>query len=347
MKISFFQYISQKNRLILYNLLADLLGDGIPLYTALQLVESEDGERVYGKQFIRQLRFILSKMKDSSSVTEVLSEVVPPQDLTVINAAEKSGQLLNGLRMLVSMIEKNNELMVLLRKALVTPIILLLVVLFVIMGYSVKVFPTFIGVMPVNKWPEVTKNLYGFGDYLYKGGMITVVVGAAAAVFLIRLSMPLFKGPLRNLLLDKVPPYNYYRVLQLGLFLRMLSTLMMNGIPMVDALSLMKQRASPWMGSHIDKFIHNMKSGRSYKESLDTGFLTPEMLLTVSVYSGMDSFSETVKKMAEKCDVEIVKDIEKLSGLLKNLSLISLAGSVIWIFTAIFSLVDKLGSGFS
>ncbi|MGL5249516.1 MAG: type II secretion system F family protein, partial [Enterovibrio sp.] len=115
MKISFFQYISQKNRLILYNLLADLLGDGIPLYTALQLVESEDGERVYGKQFIRQLRFILSKMKDSSSVTEVLSEVVPPQDLTVINAAEKSGQLLNGLRMLVSMIEKNNELMVLLR----------------------------------------------------------------------------------------------------------------------------------------------------------------------------------------------------------------------------------------
>lgn len=50
--------------------------------------------------------------------------------------------------------------------------------------------------------------------------------------------------------------------------------------------------------------------------------------------------------MSDISEIKIIGDIEKLSGILKNISLIMLAGSVIWIFGAIFSLVDKLGSGF-
>ena len=346
MKISFFQYISLNHRLILYTLLADLLDDGIPLYTAIISMQNEEGEKVYGKRFIKRLGTIVDKMKSSSSVSDVLTGIVPPQDLTVINAAEKSGQLSKGMRMLISMIEKNNEIIVLLRKSLITPIVLIIVVLLVIMGYSIQVFPTFLGVLPIDSWPNVTKNLYGFGTYLSEGGIITILVFSTVFVFIIRMSMPLLKGNFRNRYLDRIPPYNYYKLLQLGLFLRMLSSLMLNGVPMMDSLNLMKERASPWLGYHLQKFMDNMKLGKSYKEALDTGLLTDEMLLTVNIYSGLDSFSETVKKMAYKCDVKILLDIETLSGLLKNVSLIVLASSVIWIFGAIFSLVDKLGSGF-
>lgn len=346
MKISFFQYLNQKNRLILYTLAADLIDDGVPLYNALKLMQNEDGEKVYGKYFIKKLGIIIERMKDSSSVSDVFTGVVPPQDLTVINSAEKSGQLSQGLRMLIFMIQKNNEIISLLQKSLITPIILIFVVLLVIMGYSLQVFPTFISVLPIKEWPEVTKTLYNFGTYLSEGGLFAIVIFSFISITIIRLSMPLLKGNIRTFILDKIPPYNYYRLLQLGLFLRMLSSLMLNGIPMVDAINLMKERASPWMKFHLTKFTNNMKTGRSYKESLDTGFLTNEMLLTVNVYSGLDSFSDTVKKMAEKCDEKIIIDIERLSVVLKNMSLILLASSVIWIFSGIFSLVDKLGSGF-
>lgn len=345
MKIEFFQYINQTNRIELYILLADLLDDGVPLYNALMLVQGEDGEKVYSNSFIKQLRVIATKMKSSSSVSNVLTGVVPPQDLTVINAAEKAGQLSQGMRMLVAMLKKNDELISMMRSALITPALLIVIVFLVIMGYSLQVFPTFLGVLPLSQWPNVTQNLYGFGNYLAKGGLPTILIGAALIIFLVRLSMPLIKGEFRNKFLDRVPPYNYYRILQLGLFLRMLSTLMNNSIPMVDALNLMKQRASPWMTYHLNAFISNMKAGRSYKESFDTGFLTPQMLLTVNLYASLDSFAETVKKMAENCDKKIESDILKLSGIMKNLSLISLAGAVIWIFAAIFSLIDVLGKG--
>lgn len=347
MKISFFQYISQKNRLILYSIVADLLDDGVPLYNSLVLIQNKEGEKVYGKTFIKQLGVIIENMKNSSSVAHVLTGVVPPEDLTVINAAEKSGQLSQGLRMLMFMIHKNNEIMSLLQSSLITPVILIIVVLFVIMGYALEVFPTFLSVLPIQEWPVVTTTLYNFGNYLAKGGIVLIIGFAVAFIFIVRFSMPMLTGALRTRLLDKIPPYNYYRLLQLGLFLRMLSSLMLNGIPIVDALTLMKQRATPWLASHLQKFTDNMKLGLNYKDSLNTGFLTDEMLLTVSIYSGLDSFSETVKKMAEKCDVKIIQDIQLLSGVLKNMSLIILASSVIWIFSAIFSLVDRLGAGVS
>ncbi len=128
MKITFFQYISTNHRKKLYNLLADLLDDGVPLFDALNLIAS-DGEKVYGLRFIKNLNTIISKMKSSSSVTDVLNGLVPPQDITVINAAERSGQLSQGLRMLIAMVEKNAEIVTTLRNALIMPIMLFIVVL--------------------------------------------------------------------------------------------------------------------------------------------------------------------------------------------------------------------------
>lgn len=343
MKITFFKYISINHRKKLYKLLADLLDDGVPLFEALNLIGS-DGEKVYGKSFIKHLTKIIDKMKSSSSVTDVLAGTVPPQYLTVINAAERSGQLSQGLRMLVAMVEKQSEIVAMVRGSMMMPIVMFIVVLLVIMGYSIQVFPTFIAVLPVDKWPGVSQGLYGFGNYLAGGGILTILGGAVGIFFLIRLSMPLMKGELRTRFIDPLPPYSYFRIIQLGMFLRMLSTLLLNGIPMLEALNLMKERASPFLNYHLGIFTGNMKAGRNYKDSFDSGFLTHEMLLTVKIYAGMDSFSETVRKMAEGCDLQIHQDIQKLSGVLKNVSLVTLALAVVWIFGAIFSLVDKLGS---
>ncbi|WP_408607717.1 type II secretion system F family protein [Enterovibrio coralii] len=115
---------------------------------------------------------------------------------------------------------------------------------------------------------------------------------------------------------------------------------------MSEAIKLINNRTSRWMSSHLDLINDNMKKGKSYRDSFETGFVTNDMLLTINIYSGLDSFSDTVKKMADKIDSKIMDDISKLSAILKNISLIVLASSVIWIFGAIFSLVDKLGSGF-
>ncbi len=74
--------------------------------------------------------------------------------------------------------------------------------------------------------------------------------------------------------------------------------------------------------------------------------MSNDILLTIKVYSGLDAFSDVVTKMADKSEEGLILKINRLSTILKNASLIVLACVVLWIFAAIFNLVDKLGSSF-
>ncbi len=344
MSFSSLKYISQKNRLVLYNLLLDLLNDGVLLYEAMLMINSDEGRRVYGSRFIDKLSQLIDKMKTSSSITEVLTDFVPHEELLILNASERSGQLINGLSIIISLIEKNQKIKNLLFRALITPVILFVVILLLITGYSQHVFPTFESVMPVIQWPNITQNLYGFGNYLAGGGLIQLFIFIVGMTFLMSASMSRLSGSFRVNVLDKFPPYTYYRMFQLGFFLRMLAALMLSGIPLADAVNLLKKHSTPWMNKHLCQISDNMKAGKNYKESLDTGLLTDELLLTIKVYSGLDSFTETVGKMAGKLELRIVADIKKLSKHLKSAALIGLSLAIAWVFVAIFSLVDKLGS---
>lgn len=344
MSYSFIQYFSPKNRLVLYKILSDLIDEGVPIYDALVLINSKEGHKVYGSGFISKLDEIIQKMKSSASVAEVLTGLVPPQDLLIINAAEKTGQLSKGLRMIIRILEINKEIKSLVIQSLLPPTILFLVVLFVIMGYTQEVFPTFLNVLPIGEWPYVTRLLYDFGSYLVAGGLIHIILFVFLIIGLISVSMPILSGAFRTNVLDKLPPYNYYKDIQLGLFLRMLSSLLVTGVPMMEAIDLMKYKSTPWLSSHLHVFTQNMKLGKSYKDALDTGFMTNDILLTIKVYSGLDAFSDVVTKMADKSEEGVIQKINRLSTILKNVSLIVLACVVLWIFAAIFNLVDKLGS---
>ncbi|KJG56632.1 conjugal transfer protein [Photobacterium kishitanii] len=340
------RFISTKNRHKLYVLLSDLIDDGIPLYDALEMMYS-DGKNVYDKKFINDLSIIVEKIKNVSSVTTALNGLIPESELIVLNASEKAGQLSQGFRLLALTIEKNIEIKKLLLGSLVTPLLLFNVILIIISGYSLQVFPTFLNVLPYEKWPSVTQLLYSFGYYLYNGGYITILVVSTFICFILYKSLSFITGSIRDNVLDKLPPFNYYKGFQVVIFLRLLSTLMINGIPISDAIKLLEERSSRWLKYHLKQFSENMNKGISYKDALNTGLLSNEMLLTVSLYSSLSSFNMTVCKMADNSEFKIIETIKKLTSVLKNISLVMLAGAVIWIFSAIFSLVDKLGSSFS
>ncbi|MGL4381128.1 MAG: type II secretion system F family protein [Vibrio sp.] len=344
MNIKFTRYIKQAERLKLYNLLIDMIEDNIPFYTAMNVVINE-GKGVYSSSFIKKITLIASTMKESNSLADAFNGHIPNDELVLIRTAEVSGQLSEGLKTLINLVESNEKIKSILVKALVTPVILFLVVLFVIAGYSVNVFPTFLNVLPITKWPEVTSNLYHFGSYLYNGGIVVIVLFTIALTFVIKTLQPRLFGIVRRVL-DKTPLFYYYNRIQTAIFLNTLSALMLNNIPLTDALIIYAKNSSPWMRKHLEKMMHKMKSDSNYKNAFDVGLLSPSSLLVISIYSSLDTFSQTMKKLADKEQLLVINDVEKLASILKQCSTITLACSVIWIFTAIYSLVDKLGSGF-
>jgi len=331
----------KKQRIYIYQFCADMVKAGLPLFDSLQKLQQE-GRPLLGKGFSNKLAGILMKMKQETSVSSVFSGVVPNSELSVITAAEKSGSLADGFLTLVAVIHYNDELRKKIIGAMVFPLIMISLSLVVIAGYSQKVFPAFASVVPVETWPAVTRNLYSFGTALYQGLWLKILIGFVVTVFAVKIIMANFSGPVRNKVVDKILPFSTYRQLTSSIFLNNLSLMLSNNIPLTDALAIISLNANRWLRWHLDVMIDNMAKGIHYSKALASGLLGVEELLNISLYAELPSFNDVLRSVSERSRERIQEYIKKLSGLLKNLATIVLGGCVIWVFIALFALMDTL-----
>lgn len=95
---------------------------------------------------------------------------------------------------------------------------MLVLSLVVIAGYAYKVFPAFESVVPVEKWPGVTRALYIFGMALCKGLWIYILIGFIALVTVIKIAMGKMTGNIRNQFLDRIMPFSTYKQLTASIF---------------------------------------------------------------------------------------------------------------------------------
>lgn len=332
---------AKKQRLYIYQFCADMVKAGLPLFDSLQKLQQE-GRPLLGKSFSDKLADVLMKMKQETSVSAVFSGMVPNTELSVITAAEKSGSLADGFTTLVSVIRYNDEIRKKIIGAITFPLIMMSLSLVVIAGYAMKVFPAFASVVPVEKWPGVTQNLFYFGTALYNGLWLKMLIGFVLLVVLIKIAMANLSGSIRNRIFDRIVPFSTYRQLASSIFLNNLSLMLSNSIPLTDSLSIIRLNANRWMRWHLDVMIDNMARGMHYSKALSSGLMGTEELLNISLYAELPSFNEVLLAVSDRARERIQEYIKKLSGLLKNLATVVLGGCVIWVFIALFSLMDTL-----
>lgn len=335
---------SKKQRLYLYKFCADMISTELPLYDSLLKLQTE-GKTLLGRAFAKNVGVLTNNMKSGltgASIAVMFEGLVPQSELSVINAAEQSGSLADGFMTLVNVINYNSELKSKLIGAILFPVIMLTLSLLVIAGYSVKVFPAFESVVPVNKWPGVTQALFGFGKALVAGLWIYILAGVIATVFLLRFVIANFSGPIRNKFLDKILPFSTYKQITASIFLNNLSLMLKNGIPLNDGLAIILLNSNRWLKSHINGMREKMAVGLGYGDALNTGLFGPETLLNISLYAGLPSFNEVLASVSKKSREQVQEYIKTLSSLLKSLSTMVLGGCVIWVFAALFALSDSL-----
>ncbi|MGL5698321.1 MAG: type II secretion system F family protein, partial [Kluyvera sp.] len=309
----------KKQRIYLYQFCADMINAELPLYDALQKLRAE-GVKLLGKGFVKRLDELTSKMAKTTSIAMVFEGLVPESELSVINAAERSGSLADGFITLVNVINYNDELRKKIVGAITFPLIMLVLSLVVIAGYAYKVFPAFESVVPVEKWPGVTSSLYIFGTALYKGLWIYLLSGAVVFAVVIKMAMSKMTGNIRNQFLDRVVPFSTYKQLTASIFLNNLALMLKNGIPLNDALSIISLNSSRWLRWHLAGMQRKMAVGVSYGEALNSGLLNTETLLNISLYAALPSFNEVLLAVSNKSRENIRVYINKLSGVLKAFS---------------------------
>lgn len=279
----------------------------------------------------------IQELERGARFADALAPWVPPSELMLIEAGERGGSLSTGLAEAVVLSTASARNRAAIIGGVAFPAALVGMLLGMLSMFQVKMAPVFRGLMPVEKWPESAQTLNAISGFIYNN--IFAVVGVIVAVsFVIFKTMGTWTRPPRHIF-DKLPPWNIYRSYQASSFLIALSSLMRASVPAYDALRSMYKNASPWMRVHLDKMMRMMNMGAgNMGRALNTGLLDDETAGDVEDFSKLGTFSEAIYLLGSRSLEAGIKQIQVRMGVIKNLLLILVAGSIIWIYFASFGL---------
>lgn len=334
----FNSFLAQKSfsiaeRLKFYRKLYAFINEGIPTYDAIEtLLHRYEVNKDYKKQIMAQ---ILKDMDSGESFPTAMSKWIPSQDAALIYAGDASAKLNEALLEVISLSEKSKELKGFI-KSTVYPSIAYLVVLFlVIIFFSVHMAPQFRDTLPEEYWSVITVSYFSFSDFIGNNfAFILLFIGGLIAFFLTTVSR--YHGPGRKIL-DVMPGYKTYRVINSGYFLITLSGMMKTGATFDDSIHSIKKFMPPYIQSHLRKSISLVAGGSEPGESLSTGFLPKDVAADVEDFGKLAGFARGIEAIGRMIIEDISQKLKSVAGFSKVLVFLSIALYLVWTIFALGS----------
>jgi general secretion pathway protein F len=244
--------------------LAVMLSAGQDLDRALRfLVETASNRRA--RSVLEQLR---DAVRDGSPLATALARQptsFSPLYVGLVRAGEAGGTLAPTLERLATLLERQRSLAATITSALVYPVLLLTVAIGSIVLLLTKVLPQFVPLFEQNgvKLPRATRILIAVGDMISDWGLLLLVAVCVAGLAL-RMALRR-RGPrlfVDRLLLRLPVVGKLVREVMAARFSRTLGTLLENGVPLINALGVVRDTIGNLAGvAAVDRATVSAKGG--------------------------------------------------------------------------------------
>ena len=331
--------VTRDNILSITRELATLLGAGLPLDRALEIL--------IGLAPSPPVAILLQTIRDSvrggkslSQALDMHREVFSRFYVNIVRAGEAGGALGVVLNRLAETMERNKELRDNVLSALIYPTILVFVAMASIMVLLIFVVPTFQQTfaqagkaLPL---PTQVVIFVGTGLRHYWWALLLFVV-SAVWLFKRRLRRPevrlrwdkrLLSWPLLGDLLAKV---------EVARFARTLATLLANGVTLLAGLSIVKETMSNTvLANALDGVVTRLREGKGFGRPLSETGIYPR-LATQMILVGEESgrLEEMLARVADVYDREVATSIKRFLAVLEPVLILSLAVMVLGIVLSI------------
>ena len=326
--------------------LATLLRAGLPLDRALGILASlSESERM--GQLLGEVR---EQVKGGATLTDAMEAqegVFSRFYLNLLRAGEAGGALEIVLERLADHMEQSREVRDTLLSALIYPMILIFVAvvsIFILLGYVVPQFTElFEGVDQVLPLP--TRITIASGEFLQNYGWIIGLLAAAAAWLLrYQLGQPagryrwharFLKLPLAGSIITKI---------EVTRFARTLSMLLHNGVPLLKALSIVKDTVdNQVIADGLEQVASSLKEGQSLAAPLaEMGHFPDFAVHMIRVGEESGRLEEILQQVAQVYERETQTTIKRALSMLEPLLILVLgviiAGVIISILMAILGI---------
>lgn len=277
---------------------------------------------------------ILSKMRNhGATLPEALTGIASGMDVMALTAAEQEGDLGRGLVALAADVTEMKEMRSAVRAELIEPIVLAVILIAMLVGFSLGFMPILIEITPPEKLPTTTKILYYVAEGVTRFGLFFGAVGIAAVAWFIW-SLDNFTGKFRDRIETWIG-YSLYRDYNAALFLQALANLMHSNMTLHNSLTLLRGKASPWLRSHIIRITSRLDSGSLPQDAFTTGLLNINIEDRLRDYAQRSDFPNAIQKLGKNTATYTLKSMRASAGRMKNILKIIFVSAVLLVFIAL------------
>ena len=322
--------------------LATLVNVGMPLLRGLRLLQEQESRGAL-KHVIGEIARTVEAGGTMSEALAAQPKVFSPLYVNMIRAGEMGGALEEVLRRQAEFMEKGMRIKGKIKAAMFYPAAVLLVaagIITLLMEFVIPRFQSvFEGLLPGRSMPAFTLAVLHlselFKNHVLAMGMVLAAAGAAFQLFVhTRAGRRWFDGfkllvPVAGEVVRKV---------SLGKFTRTLGTLLSSGVPILQALTIVKETAgNVAVGSMIARIHDNVKEGGTLAEPFKASRLFPAMVGgMVDVGEQTGALPEMLLKIADTSEEEVDNAVTAMTSLLEPVMIIFLAVVVGSIVIAMF-----------
>jgi len=332
--------------------LATLVDAGLPLLRGLRVLEKQEKNPTL-KSIINELAIAI---EGGSTFSEALSQhpkVFNRLFVNMVKAGELGGVLEVVLSRLSEFMEKAQKIKGKVIAAMFYPVAVLIVATAILIVLMVKVVPSFRQVFEGMgmQLPAFTRLVLGISEII-KDHIFYALIAAVAVVIMfmvfvrtkfgrhtwdkIRLKLPAI-GPV----VSKVA---------ISRFSRTLGTLVSSGVPILQALTIVKETAGNVIIANAVGAVHeSVKEGETITAPLEASGVFPPMVISmVDVGEQTGALPEMLLKIADNYDDEVDNAVAAMTSLLEPIMIVFLAvivGSiVIAMFLPLIDMMNNMGS---
>ncbi len=333
--------------------LATLIDAGLPLLRGLDVLRK--GEK--HPTLKRVLGQLAEAVEGGSTFSEALAQhpkVFSKLYVNMVRAGEAGGVLDVTLSRLADFQEKAQKIKNKVISAMVYPAVVIFVALAIVTFLMIVIVPKFEEIfkdlLEGEQLPALTRFVMSISNLVKNQALL--VIGCLVALFIaIKMIGKTVKG---RFIIDKIKlnaPIFGQLIRKVGIarFTRTLGTLIASGVPILQALNIVRETAgNAVIADAVSKVHDSVKEGERIVQPLEASNVFPPMVISmVDVGEETGALPDMLMKIADVYDDEVDNAVGAITSLLEPIMIVFLAvvvGTiVIAMFMPLISVIGKLG----
>lgn len=326
---------------------------GVAIVDALEML----GDQTENKALQEAIYNVKASVQKGDTLANSMRQqdgIFPPMMVNMVEAGESSGSLEVAFERMAIQFEKSTKIKSLVKKSMIYPIALTVIVIGVVVVMMILVIPTFSDMYADmgQELPALTRGVVALSDFIVGKWYILIAV-IVVAVIAIKAFVATDTGKYVKADLGmKMPIFGKLTVKSASAqFARNLSTLTAAGISMVDALEIVaKTMSNLRFRDAVLEAKEKVTQGRPLSEPLKASAVFPNMIIhMIGIGEETGNMDDMLITAATYYEEEVEVATEQVSAVIEPLLIVVMAGIVGTIIMSVlipmFGMYDLAGGG--